>query len=201
MEDSSMRTKNIWAAVIAFSAVVAVLLVIDRWRATHGARSWLDKPIRHARLELKEFIRHVKGPWNPFSKKKTVYGAPFDAVRWRDSVPEVQVKGTWYELLALNDVRVEEIIRFCKETYGRIWRKRFEEDLTIALDHMGVWEHFDSETGTGSLTVRRLDTGETVILTNIPWTWDNRMAILSKALETWKANGRGKDPRDDPSLP
>jgi len=199
-----MRTNNFWSGVAVLSAGV-VLLAIAQWWDPHEVRSRLNEASRHVRLALhrgtNHFIRHVKGPWNPFSKTKRVYGAPFSAVRWRDSIPEAQVKGTWYELIALNDVPVEQIVRFCKERYGRIWRKRFEEDLTIALDGMGVWEHFDSETGTGSLTVRRLDTGETVILTNVAWTGDNRMAILRKALDTWIANGRGKDPRDDPSLP
>ncbi len=196
-----MRRKNFWAVAATFSAVVVVLLAIAQWWGPPEVRGRLDEANRHVHLEFKEFIRHVKGPWNPFAKKRAVSGAPFSAVRWRDSTPEVQVKETWYELLSLNDVPVEEIVNFCKETYGRIWRKRFEEDLTMALDGMGVREHFDSENGTGSLTVRRLDTGETVILTNVPWTWDNRMAILSKALDTWIANGRGKDPRDDPCFP
>src|SRR5205823_5137713 len=29
--------------------------------------------------------------------------SPFQAVKWDNLVPQVQVKGTWYELVALND--------------------------------------------------------------------------------------------------
>ena len=29
--------------------------------------------------------------------------SPYSAVRWKDSTPEVKVKGTWYELVAVND--------------------------------------------------------------------------------------------------
>lgn len=192
-----MRKKIFRAVVVVFS-VATIFLAIAYWRNPGEVRHRLHEVNRHARLELHEFVRHVKGPWNPFAKKRTIYGAPFDAVRWRDSVPEVQVKGTWYELLALNDVPVEEIVNFCKQRYGRIWRKRFEEDLPIALDHMELREHFESENGTGSLTVRRLDTDETIVLTNIAWTSANRQAILRKALDIWIANGRKKDPRDDP---
>ena len=107
------------------------------------------------------------------------------------------MKGTWYELLSLDDVPAEEIVSFCQKTYGRIWRKRFEEDLVIALMDMGKEGHCDSETG--PLTVRRLDTGETLVLTNVAWTNANRDAILRTALDVWIANGRGKDPRDDPN--
>jgi hypothetical protein len=200
--DFSMRAKRFCAVVAAFLAVILILLAIAYWRDPDEVRYRLAEAKRHVNLWLhrstRSFTRHVKGPWNPFSKKTSVYGAPFAAVRWRDSVPEVQVKGVWYELLTLNDVPVEEIVSFCKETYGRIWRKRFEEDLTNALDKMEIWEHFGSEDGTGSLTVRRLDTGETIVVTKVAWTWDNRMAILGKALKMQKANG-GKDPRDDPS--
>lgn len=195
-----MRNKTFWKGVAAFVAVVGILFALAYWRDPDEVRYRLDEAIRHSRLGLHKLIRHMKGPWNPFAKKWSVYGAPYTAVRWRDAAPEVQVKETWYELLALNDVPVEEIVDFCKEKYGRIWRKRFEEDLIVVLDHMELREHFDSATGTGSLTVRRLDTGEIIVLTNVAWTWDNRMVILGKALDVQKASG-GNDPRDDPSLP
>jgi hypothetical protein len=180
-----MRTKAFWCVV------VVVLLPIAAWVAR--------TPVMQRKLGPKVdwVIHHVQGPWNPFSKKVSNC-VPYAAVRWRDSVPEVQLMGTWYELIALDDVPAEEIVIFCKKKWGKFWRKTFEEDLFVVLEEMGKQGHSDSETG--PVTVRRLDTGETLVLKEVAWTNANRQAILVTALAAWNANGR-KDPRADPSYP
>ena len=66
--------------------------------------------------------------------------------------------GTWYELIALDNLPAGEIVSHCKKTDGKRWRKPFEEDLVLVLQEMEKQGHFDSETG--SLTVRRSDTRE-----------------------------------------
>jgi len=169
------------------SAVVALMLAI--------AGIWIGQQ-REAQNRIKWAVRHIKGPWNPFAKRITLC-APCAAVRWRDSVPEVQVNGTWYELVAVDDVPADEIVALLKKDFGRYWRKSFEEDLCIVLQEMGLQGHCDSDTG--PLTVRRLDTGETLTL-NVKWTDANRQAIFATAKAAWRANGR-KDPRDDATLP
>jgi hypothetical protein len=190
-----MRKKVFLAAVVALAAMGILLLIASQ--SNPELRRRLDEGIRHANFRLDWAMDHVKGPWNPFAKKVSLC-APFDAVRWRDSVPEGRVKGTWYELLAVDDVSTKQIVLFCKNTYGRIWRKRFEEDLVLVLQGMGKEGYANGETG--SLTVRRLDTGETLVLTNVAWTNANRETLLRTALDAWIANGREKDSRDDPTM-
>jgi hypothetical protein len=182
--NSSMRKKKLW--------IVVILLLVSS-----GAMApWLDH--HEVQAKLGWLIWHVRGPWNPFAKKVSRC-APFAAVRWRGSVPEVKVMGTWYELLSLDDLPADDIVHFCQKSQGKFWRSLFEEDLVIVLREMGKPGHFDSETG--PLTVRTLDTGEKLVLGDVPWTNANRHGILITALEAWKANGRKKDPREDPGLP
>lgn len=173
-----------WMRRKAFWAVAVVVLVVI-----------VPLSSREVQVKLEWVIHHVQVRWNPFSKNVSSC-APYAAVRWRDSVPEVELMGTWYELVSLDDIPAAEIVSFCKKTKGKFWRKPFEEDLVVVLQQMGKQGHFDMETG--PLTVRRLDTGETLVLTNVAWTDANRQAILLTALAAWKANGE-KDPRDDPS--
>jgi hypothetical protein len=62
--------------------------------------------------------------------------APWPAVRWRDDVPEVEIEGRWYELVALEDAKSTEIVAFCKKTWPDKWQKRFEEDLVEVMARM-----------------------------------------------------------------
>jgi hypothetical protein len=66
--------------------------------------------------------------------------APFSGVRWRGDVPEVEVAGTWAELVSLDGTAADRIVAFCKDRYRRpdsLWRKRFSEDLVEVLSGMG----------------------------------------------------------------
>lgn len=64
--------------------------------------------------------------------------APWTAVRWRENVvAEVEVEGHFFELVAIEGVKGDDVIRYCKETWPHIWQKRFEEDLVWALARMG----------------------------------------------------------------
>lgn len=63
--------------------------------------------------------------------------SPFTAVDWQDDQPLVQFEGEWYEPLRLDSLDIEEILSFCRKTYGDKWKKRFSEDLVEVLDAMG----------------------------------------------------------------
>jgi ribosomal protein S3AE len=106
--------------------------------------------------------------------------SPFSAVRWKDSTPEVKVKDTWYELLAINDTEAKDIVKFCKDEEERLWQKRFEEDLVEMMARMG---HEPGEKVT--LKVRELEGGKTTTLKDVPNTHENRQAI-------WRARHEGK---------
>jgi hypothetical protein len=98
--------------------------------------------------------------------------APYSAIRWKDSTPEVEINDAWYELLALNDVEAKDIVKFCKEKEERLWQKRFEEDLVEMMARMGQ-EPGDKVT----LNVRDLKTGKTETVKDVPNTHANRQAI------------------------
>lgn len=98
--------------------------------------------------------------------------SPFAAVRWQDDRPEVQIDGQWYELLQIDDVSADEIVRYCHFRYLALSRKRFEEDLVEGLTRMG---HPPDDAS--SLTVKELPDGPTVVLENVEWTREKRNAI------------------------
>ncbi len=84
-------------------------------------------------------------------------GAPFDELRWNDGAPEVLVEGRWYELLAIDGLRVAYIGGFARQAAGELWRKRFSEDLVQVLNQMGDWCWWQVE-----LELRNLETGEVI---------------------------------------
>jgi hypothetical protein len=102
--------------------------------------------------------------------------APFSAVRWKDSTPEVKVKDQWYELLAINSASAKDIVAFCKEKENKQWKKRFEEDLVEMMDRMG------HKPGTKvALKLRDLATDKEVIMKDVAMTEENREAIRKSA--------------------
>jgi hypothetical protein len=98
--------------------------------------------------------------------------APYSAIRWKESTPEVKVNDVWYELLAIDDTEAKEIVQFCKDKEKDLWQKRFEEDLVEMMARMG---HEPGEKVT--LKVRDLKTEKTVVLKDVPNTHANRQAI------------------------
>ena len=105
--------------------------------------------------------------------------APFSAVRWKDSTPEVKVNDVWYELLAIDGTEAGAVVRFCQRTEANLWQKRFEEDLVEMMARLG---HEPGEKVT--LKVRDLKTGKAETLKDVPNTHANRQAI-------WEARNRG----------
>ncbi len=102
--------------------------------------------------------------------------SPFAAVRWQQSHPEVNVDGDWYRLISLDGIAAEEIIAFSRRTFGRKWRKRFEEDLVELLTRM---EQPPNDEVT--LVVQSLTSSETLTLEDVPMTYANRQAIKAAA--------------------
>lgn len=90
-------------------------------------------------------------------------GAPFEALRWRGDVPEVELEGRWYELRAIEDLDAAYVTGFCKQYAGNRWRKRFSEDLLQVLNRMRVWRF-----GAVDLVLRDLETGALVRRSDAP---------------------------------
>ncbi|QDT30709.1 UbiA prenyltransferase family protein [Gimesia panareensis] len=117
------------------------------------------------------FIYQAKH-WDSGSSQHFPKRAPFAAVRWEDSQPEVKVNDEWYRLIALDGIPAEEMITFSKETFGDKWQKRFEEDLVELMSRMG---HPPGSTVT--LEVQLLSSSEKQTLKEVRMTIANRAAI------------------------
>lgn len=102
--------------------------------------------------------------------------APFSAVRWKNSQPEVQVDDQWYKLVSLENLPISEILSFSKATFEDKWQKRFEEDLVELLSRMGY-----PPQDTVTMVVQSLSSSDTRVLEDVPMTEENRRAIYSAA--------------------
>ena len=93
----------------------------------------------------------------------------------------VAYNGSEYELAAIDDLSVTDILDFCRRQYGQPplgegWaQKRFAEDLVIVLSDM---KHPVSSDNTVSLTLVDPQTGQQKIIAHAPMTGKNRAAIF-----------------------
>ncbi len=111
--------------------------------------------------------------------------SPFQAVHWQGQTPQVRVDGTWYKLLAFNDLSADQLVALCKSMDSDRWQKRFEEDLIEVLQRGGY-----QPGTTATLKVQELTTGEQKVLKNVPMTEANRRAILNAAQQSDPATRR-----------
>ena len=102
--------------------------------------------------------------------------SPFTAVRWSGDTPEVEVGGTFYELVSVDGVESRELVEFCQYTYVGLWQKRFSEDLVEVLARFGRPAFFMVD-----LELRELDGGEIVTRGHAKMTHGNRQQV-------WRAN-------------
>ena len=109
--------------------------------------------------------------------------SPFEAVRWSNERPEVQLDGRWYAVTAMDGLAIDAVLAHCRATYGDKAVKRFEEDLVEVLDGLGI-----SPKTTCDLTLMDLTTRETIERAGVPMTAENRSAILRAALARSKAD-------------
>ena len=115
--------------------------------------------------------RIASGPNEMYERK-----SPFEAVRWDDSQPEVNVGGEWFKLISLDDIPASEIIAFSRQTFGDRWQKRFEEDLVELLTRMR-----NPPRDTVTLVVQSLTSSERRTLKDVSMTEANREAIRDAA--------------------
>jgi len=109
-------------------------------------------------------------PWSGYPRL-----SPFEAIQWQQEVPQVQVHGTWYRLLSIDDVPVAQIVTYSKSMGPNSWQKHFNEDLVELLILMG-----HSPGKTANLRVEDPNGSNVQILRDVPMTGANRLAI-------WKA--------------
>jgi hypothetical protein len=104
--------------------------------------------------------------------------SPFEAIQWQRQTPQVRVGGNWYELLAIDDVPVDQIVAFSRFRGANSWQKHFNEDLVELLIRMG------HDPGTSAtLKLRDLSSGNVRVLTDVPMTEKNREAIWQMGVQ------------------
>jgi hypothetical protein len=98
--------------------------------------------------------------------------SPFTEVRFEAEKTIVQFRGKTYELLALDDIASEKIVRASKDNFGQLWQKRFAEDLVEVLWLMG--HHPKTEV---SLQLRDPKSGQTLAIADAAMTEANRRQV------------------------
>lgn len=103
-------------------------------------------------------------------------GAPYTQIQWSedDVQPNVWLQDAWYVLQGIDDLTIETIIAFARETYASKWQKRFDEDLVEVLTRMG---HAPGKT----VVLALFDSKEnrSFILEEVPMTRANREALMA----------------------
>lgn len=153
--------------------VLALLLLVGVPALWIAARA----QVAH-RIALEEEAAMRTRPWHGYPRL-----SPFEAVRWNGRTPQVQVHGTWYDLLAMNGVPADRIVSWCQALDYPNWQKRFEEDLVEVLVRSS--QPYTSSTHSpgpqATLEVKDLETGRTEVLRDVPMTEANRRALWRAA--------------------
>lgn len=98
--------------------------------------------------------------------------SPFTDVQiTKNGSVQVEFEGDSFELVSINDVQTKGILKSSQRQFGRLWKKRFVEDLPEVLMGMGV-----RELNTVKLGLRD-QTGNVVTVDEAPMTRDNRQMV------------------------
>ena len=63
--------------------------------------------------------------------------SPFDGLRWVGDQPLVRIGSEWFELVSYDGFSTEQILTHCRQTFGRLWQKRFREDIVEVFAGLG----------------------------------------------------------------
>lgn len=108
--------------------------------------------------------------------------SPFTEVRFEAQKPIVQFRGKTYELVALDEIPAEKIVRASRDNFGDLWGKRFAEDLVEVLWLMG-----HRPKSAVSLQLRDPKSGQTSTIADAAMTEANRRQIRDarNGLDEW----------------
>jgi hypothetical protein len=98
--------------------------------------------------------------------------SPFTAVRFKGEHVIVDYDGETYRWLALNGIKVEDIVASSKKQFGGLWQKRISEDLVEVL-----WDMGHKPGKTVKLRLSDLNTSQDVIIEKAPMTEENRAIV------------------------
>jgi hypothetical protein len=108
--------------------------------------------------------------------------SPFTEVHFEAQKPIVQFRGKRYELVTLDEIPAEKIVRASRDNFGDLWEKRFAEDLVEVLWLMG-----HKPKSQVSLQLRDPKSGQSVTITDAAMTEANRRQVRDarNGLEDW----------------
>jgi hypothetical protein len=108
--------------------------------------------------------------------------SPFTEVRFEANKPVVKFRGESYELIALDEIPAEKIVRASRDHFGDLWEKRFAEDLVEVL-----WLMEHRPKSQVSLQLRDPKSGQTLKVADAAMTEANRRQIYvaRNKLEEW----------------
>ncbi|MGE4614825.1 MAG: hypothetical protein AAEJ46_10865, partial [Planctomycetota bacterium] len=115
---------------------------------------------------------HFFGAPSILAQDHPTQASPFDAMRWLEQQPQVQIGGKWYIPIAIDGVEVEKILAKCRQQWPGQLQKRFAEDLMEAMALLG---HEPAAT----VTLRLIPVDETseIVLEGIPNTLGKRQQL------------------------
>lgn len=136
-------------------------------------------PIRFHRILMVTILLLPGVGWGQNADSKS---SPFEQLRWVDDAPEVLVQSEWYTPIAIQGVDVKKILDFCQRQWPGRMKKRFGEDIPVALELMGHPLPVKVD-----LTLVRLSDDQKLELNGIEMSRSNRTAI-------WQANQQPQGP-------
>jgi len=116
---------------------------------------------------------HPFGATSILAQDHPTQASPFDAMRWLEQQPQVQIGGKWYIPIAIDGVEVEKILEKCRQQWPGQLQKRFSEDLMEAMALMG---HEPAKTVT--LRLKASPAAKEVVLEGISNTLGKRQQLL-----------------------
>src|SRR5437667_305177 len=104
--------------------------------------------------------------------------SPFTKVRYDGDTVNVTYDGVEYQLAAMDNLSTADMLEFCRKHYGKLWQKRFAEDLVAVWKDMG---HPINAEHTVNLTLVDAKTGEEKTVKGAIMSNENR-ALVRHAL-------------------
>ena len=103
--------------------------------------------------------------------------APFSDIEWvaSEKAPRVFVSGSWYLLQAVDDISIEEMTAFAKDTYAGKWQKRIGEDLVQVMSEMG---HPPADVV--KLRLKDTESEVAIVIEGVAMTSENREALMAE---------------------
>ena len=118
--------------------------------------------------------------------------SPFSEVVVEGTDVEVVVQGERYKLKRIDGLTTEEILESAKKQFGKLGEKRFVEDLVEVLAGMG---HMPGQVV--SLELEDLESHETVQISAVPMTRENRQKVYGNYNPYGEPVNRGSDDAAD----